>query len=152
MADRPQSSVSLHTFLEEHQNLTHRIAELRKWWSELDALGVRKFGEMAYRVQEWRDLLAAHFEEEERGGYLASALAVAPQLSAQAVDLCRQHPQFLDRLDKMIARVRDSESSSDYWRTVRDELEQLLADLRRHEGSENTIVQTAFEVDVGTKD
>ncbi len=152
MADRPQSSVSLHTFLEEHQHLTHRIAELRKWWLELDAIGTRKFGEMAFRVQELRDLLAAHFEEEERGGYLASALAVAPQLSAQAAELCCQHPQFLDRLDKMIARVRDAEPSSDYWRTVRNELEQLLVDLRRHERSENTIVQTAFQVDVGTKD
>jgi hypothetical protein len=152
MADKTRMVVSLHTFLEEHQNLTRRIAELRKWWSELDALGVRKFGEMAFRMQELRDLLADHFEKEERGGYPVSALAVAPQLSAQAADLCRQHPQFLDRLDTMIARVRDSEPSSDYWRTGRDELEQLLADLHSHEGSENTIVQTAFQVDVGTKD
>jgi hypothetical protein len=152
MADRPQTTVSLHTFLEEHQNLMRRIAELRKWWSELDALGARKFGEMAFRVQELRDLLAEHFEGEERDGYLASALAVAPHLSVQAADLCRQHPQFLDRLDNVIARVRDSEPSSDYWRTARDELEQFLADLRQHERSENAIVQTAFRDDVGTTD
>jgi hypothetical protein len=152
MADKPQTTVSLHTFLEEHQNLTRRIAELRKWWSELDALGDRKFGEMAFRVQELRNLLAEHFEEEERGGYLTSALAVAPHFSVQAADLCRQHPEFLDRLDKLIARVRDSQLPSDYWRTARDELEQFLGDLRRHERSENAIVQTAFQVDVGTKD
>jgi hypothetical protein len=152
MADRPQTTVALHTFLEEHQNLTRRIAELRKWWSELDALGARKFGEMAFRVQELRKLLAEHFEEEERDGYLASALAVAPQFSIQAADLCRQHRQFLDQLDNLIARVRDSEPSSDYWRTAREELEQFLVDLRRHERSENAIVQTAFQVDVGTKD
>jgi hypothetical protein len=99
-----------------------------------------------------RDLLAEHFKEEERDGYLASALAVAPHFSAQVADLRSQHPQFLDRLDNLIPRVRDSEPSSDYWRTARDELEQLLADLRRHEQSENAIVQTAFQVDVGTKD
>jgi len=152
MDDKPQTAVSLHTFLEAHQTLTRRIAELRKWWSELDALGDRKFGEMAFRVQELRDLLAEHFEEEERDGYLASALAVAPQFSAQAADLCSQHPQFLDRLDNLIGRVRDSEPRSDYWRTARDELEQFLADLRRHERSENAIVQAAFHDDVGTKD
>jgi hypothetical protein len=152
MADRPRTVVSLHTFLEEHQNLTRRIAELRKWWSELDALGARKFGEMAFRVQELRDLLAEHFQEEERDGYLGSALAVAPQFTAQASELCQQHPQFLDRLDNLIMRVRDSEPPSDYWRTARDELEQFLADLRRHERSENAIVQTAFHDDVGTTD
>jgi iron-sulfur cluster repair protein YtfE (RIC family) len=152
MADRTRTVVSLHTFLEEHQDLTHRIAELRKWWSELDALGTRKFGEMAFRMQELRDLLAEHFQEEERDGYLASALAVAPQFAAQAVDLCKQHQQFLDQLDKMIARVRDSEPASDYWRTVRDDLDQFLADLRRHERSENAIVQTALHDDAGTTD
>jgi hypothetical protein len=152
MHQRPQPIVSVHTFLEQHQSLSRRIAELRKWWSELDALGARKFGEMAFRMQELRDLLKEHFEEEERDGYLASALAVAPHFSVQAAELCRQHPHFLDRLDNQIARVRDSEPSSDYWRAARDELEQFLSDLRRHERSENAIVQAAFQVDVGTKD
>jgi len=152
MADRSHTNEAVHTFLEEHQHLTHRIAELRKWWSELDALGDRKFGEMAFRVQELRNLLAEHFDEEERDGYLASALAVAPHFSVQAAELCHQHPQFLEQLDNLIARVRDSQPTSDYWRTVRDELEQFLVDLRRHERSENAIVQTAFQVDVGTKD
>jgi len=152
MADRNRTVVSLHTFLEEHQDLTRWIAELRKWWLELDALGTRKFGEMAFRMQELRDLLAEHFQQEERDGYLASALAVAPQFVAQAPDLCKQHQQFLDRLDKMIAKVRDSEPASDYWRTARDELEQFLADLRRHEASENAIVQTALHGDAGTTD
>ncbi len=152
MPQRPQPIVSAHTFLEQHQSLSRRIAELRKWWSELDALGARKFGEMAFRMQELRDLLTEHFEEEERDGYLASALAVAPHFSVQAAELCRQHPHFLDRLDSQIARVRDSEPSSDDWRAARDELEQFLTDLRRHERSENAIVQTAFQVDVGTKD
>ena len=152
MADRTRTVASLRTFLEEHQNLTRRIAGLRKWLSELDALGARKFGEMAFRVQELRDLLAEHFQEEERDGYLASALAIAPQFTAQAADLCQEHPQFLDRLDNLIARVRDSEPPSDYWRTARDELKQLFADLRRHERSENAIVQNAFHDDVGTTD
>jgi hypothetical protein len=151
MAHPPQPIV-VHTFLEQHQSLSRRIAELRKWWSELDGLGARKFGEMAFRMQELRDLLTEHFEEEERDGYLASALAVAPHFSVQAAELCRQHPHFLDRLDSQIARVRDSEPSSDDWRAARDELEQFLTDLRRHERSENAIVQTAFQVDVGTKD
>jgi ABC-type transporter Mla subunit MlaD len=149
MAENSQTNSSSHTFLEEHQILARRIAELRQWWSELDALGVRKFGETAFRIEELRDLLAEHFAEEEQGGYLSAALASAPEFTGQAADLLQQHARFLDRLDKLIAVIRESESASDYWRTARNDLEQLLADLRRHEQSENALVQAAFQQDTG---
>jgi hypothetical protein len=119
MSANPPHLNSLRAFLEEHQKLTRRIAELRRWWSELDELGIRKFGEMASRVQELRDLLAAHFAEEESGGYLSSALAAAPEFTAQAAALGGEHAQFLERLDHLIARLRDSEETSHFWRTAR---------------------------------
>ena len=143
---------TLNAFLKEHQELARRVAELRKWWTELDELGIRKFGEMAFRVQELRDLLAEHFADEERGGYLGSALAVAPQFASQAATLCTEHAQFLERLDHLVARLRDSEATSNYWRASRSEIEQVIADLRRHEQRENAIVQAAFEQDLGTND
>ena len=143
---------TLHAFLKEHQEVSRRIAELRQWWSELDSLGIRKFGEMTFRVQELRDLLAEHFAEEERDGYLRAALAVAPQFARPAATLREQHPQFLERLDHLIARLQQCEPESRYWRESRDELEQLVVDLRQHEQSENAIVQAAFEDDLGTKD
>jgi iron-sulfur cluster repair protein YtfE (RIC family) len=151
MAEKPQSAM-LQTFLDEHLQLNRRIADLCKWWSELDQLGTPKFGEMAFRVEELRNLLAEHFAEEERGGYLASALEVAPRFAAQSAELCRQHRQFLDRLDDLIARARAAEPPSGLWRAARSEIQELLADLDHHERSENAIVQGAFEDDVGTED
>jgi hypothetical protein len=152
MTPETRDRSSLNSFLKEHQELARRIAELRKWWTELDELGIRKFGEMAFRVQELRDLLAEHFTEEERGGYLSSALTAAPQFAPQAATLCAQHPQFLERLDHLIGRLRDSEPTSTYWRASRSEVEQVIADLRQHEQRENAIVQAAFEQDLGTND
>lgn len=152
MAERTRTADALHTFLKEHQKLTRRIAELRKWWSELDALGTRKFGEMAFRIEELRDFLAEHFEEEERDGYLASVLELAPHLTAQASVLCRQHRLFLSRLDDLIARVRCPEPPATLWRSARDEIAQFVSDLRQHEQAENAIVQGAFEDDVGASD
>jgi hypothetical protein len=151
MAEKPQPS-ALQTFLDEHLELNRRIADLRKWWSELDQLGIPKFGEMAFRVEELRHLLAEHFAEEERGGYLASALEVAPRFAAQSAELYRQHREFLDRLDDLIARARAAEPPPGLWRAARSEIEELLTDLDRHERSENAIAQGAFEDDVGTED
>jgi len=144
MSTNPPNLTTLRAFLEEHQNLTRRIAELRRWWSELDELGIRKFGEMASRVQELRNLLAEHFAEEETGGYLSAALAAAPKFERQAATLGGQHPQFLERLDHLIARLRDSETTSHYWRSSREEVEQIIVDLRQHEHDENALVHAAF--------
>jgi hypothetical protein len=152
MAAETEPLDSLQAFLKEHQEVGRRLAELRQWWSELDALGMRKFGEMAFRVQEVRDLLAEHFAEEERGGYLSAALTRAPEFSRPAETLREQHAQFLERFDHLVARLRESEPSSQYWRASRDEIERLVADLRQHEQSENAIVQAAFENDLGTND
>ncbi|HXY36520.1 MAG TPA: hemerythrin domain-containing protein [Planctomycetaceae bacterium] len=152
MSTESRSLNSLQALLKEHQEIARRIAELRQWWSELDSLGIRKFGEMAFRVQELRDLLAEHFAGEERDGYLRAALAVAPQFTRPAATLREEHAQFLERLDQQIARLQQCEPESGYWRESRDEIEQLVAALRQHEQSENAIVQAAFEDDLGTKD
>jgi hypothetical protein len=152
VSTNPPKLNSLRAFLEEHQKLTRRIADLRRWWSELDDLGLRKFGEMASRVQELRDLLAEHFAEEESGGYLSSALAVAPQFEAQAAALGEQHAQFLQRLDHLIGRLQDSETTSNYWRASRAEVEQIIVDLRQHEHHENALVHAAFGDDTNADD
>ncbi len=107
---------------------------------------------MAFRVQNLRDLLAEHFAEEERDGYLRAALAAAPQFTRHAATLREQHARFLERVDHLIKRLPQCEPVSPYWRELRDELEQLVADLRQHEQSENAIVQAAFEDDLETKD
>jgi len=152
MTTKPRTANSVDAFLDEHRKLAQKLAELRRWWDELDQLGSRKFGEMAYRIEELRGLLAEHFEEEERDGYLASALAIAPQYATQADDLAHEHVQFLERLDGLVGRLREAAPASEYWRNAREELNQLLADLRQHEHRENAIVQTAFGSDVAATD
>jgi hypothetical protein len=114
--------------------------------SDLDSVCLRLFG---FRHE---DMLSEHFAEEERGGYLKSALTVAPEFSAQAAKLRPQHTQFLERLDHLITRLHESETSWTYWRTSRDDVEAIITDLREHEQCENAIVQSAFEQDRGTND
>jgi Hemerythrin HHE cation binding domain len=143
MGEKPQSA-ALHTFVEEHLELNRQIAELRKWWSELDELGLPKFGEMAFRVEELRNLLAEHFDEEERNGILDSAAKVAPEFAAQSARFQQEHHQFLDRLDRLIAEARLPQPPSALWRSARHEIEDVLSVLKQHEESENALVQAAY--------
>ncbi len=152
MSHQSNSPHQLTWLLEEHRELMGRITDLRKWWSELDQFGLPKFGEMGTRVEELHGLLAEHFAEEENGGYLAQALAIAPQFTKEAGELQKQHGEVLDAINDFSRRLEMSEPPFDSWQQARDEFEGIIADLRQHERAENEIVQSAFETDVGTGD
>jgi hypothetical protein len=137
---------------EEHAELTRRLAALRKWWMELDQFGMPKFGEMGSQLENLRDILAEHFSTEEKGGYLAPALAVAPHLSRQVNELQSQHGQLLESLNGFINRLQMSEPPFESWQAAYCELETILADLRRHEREENKTVQAAFGNDLAAAD
>jgi iron-sulfur cluster repair protein YtfE (RIC family) len=129
-----------------------RLAALRRWWTELDQLGTPKFGEMGTQVQNLRNILAEHFAAEEKDGYLAPVIAVAPYLSRQANELQSQHGHLLESLNDFISRLQMSEPPFESWQAAYRELETLLLDLRRHEQAENEAVQAAFGNDVAAAD
>ena len=138
--------------LAEHRELMRKVAELRQWWEQLDELGSPRFGEMGDRLSELREVLATHFADEEEGGYLASALAVAPQFSERAAQLQKQHAEFLQTLERIIADLKAPEPRCQGWNEARLRVEKFLAQLRQHEAAENAIVQSAFGDDLGHGD
>ena len=141
------------TILQEHRQLMQQINGLRQFCSEVSELGQGpKFEEMGSRIKAFRQSLAAHFEEEERDGYLAPALDVAPRFTQQASELQRQHQQFLEVLDRFIERLQTCDPSIRCWHDARQEFEGFLDQLLEHERAENTIVQSAFTEDLGSGD
>ena len=138
--------------LAEHGELMGEIAELRRWWDEVEQLGVPRFGEMGSRLKLLRDHLQSHFEIEEAGGYLAGVLAVAPRFSEEARRLCMQHRQLLNTLDSFIERLTALEPPFHGWDETREEFDGFLLQLHRHESAENEIIQSAFNQDAGTVD
>ena len=141
-----------HSMLAEHRELMREIADLRRWWKELDEFGLPKYGEMGTRLKELRDHLRAHFEEEEADGYLAAALAAAPRFTHDAEYLRAQHRQFLDTLDRFTADLQATEPHCCNWEDARRRLEEFLTQLREHEAAENAIAHAAFGEDIGSVD
>ena len=139
--------------LQEHRQLTQQINGLRQFCSEVNELGEGpKFEEMGSQIKELRNSLAAHFEEEERDGYLAPALDVSPRFTRTASELQRQHQQFLKVLDRFIERLQTCDPSIHCWQDARQEFEDFLDQLLEHERAENTIVRSAFTEDLGSGD
>jgi RNA polymerase-binding transcription factor DksA len=99
-----------------------------------------------------RDLgrhLPARFEIEERGGYLAEALAAAPRFSRRATRLMRQHADFSRRIEALVKEAERAGTDAAAWDTTRDEFRELALDLLAHEQAESDIVESAFLDDLG---
>jgi len=136
---------SLQSLQDEHRGLSKQIADLKLFWREVNELGQGpKYEEMGMRVQVFRELLASHFANEERGGYLAQALNRAPEFAERAKQLEQQHQLFLDDIDRFIARLQTCDSAFHCWQEVREEFDDFLQRLHVHETEETQIVETAI--------
>jgi len=93
--------------------------------------------------------LPLRFEQEERNGHLAEALAVAPRFTPRASALVRQHGDFVQRIDALLKDTEQLASVSGGLTTIRDGFRDFALDLLAHEQSEADIVESAFLDDLG---
>ena len=101
--------------LAEHQELMEKIAELQKFWHEVDELGIGpKCQELADRLADIREHLQQHFDAEERDGYLGPALSMAPRFAQEADVLRDQHVTMLQTLDGLGGRLRTRPGSLEF--------------------------------------
>ena len=136
---------SLQSLQHEHRGLSKQIAELKSFWNEVNEIGQGpKYEEMGSRVGVFRELLASHFADEERGGYLARALDRAPQFAERANQLEQQHQVLLDDIDGFIAKLQTCDSAFHGWQEVLKEFDGLLQRLHDHETEETQIVAAAI--------
>jgi hypothetical protein len=149
MTDPARRTEGLDSLLAEHRELLSEIAGIRCWCGEVGQTGRPRFGEMGSRVRMLRRRLTKHFAIEERGGYLAEALAAAPQFEREAAALRRQHRDMLDGLDQLADGLAAAEPPFQGWQDACRHLEEMLGRLRDHEAAENRIIQAAVEDDLG---
>ncbi len=96
-----------------------------------------------------RERLAAHFLFEEQNGYLASVLLHQPYLQAAVSRLAREHVELLRCLDELRAEAR---SNGVLGTALRQKVGRWIQRVRRHERSEDVLVQDAFIIDLNGED
>ena len=141
----------LQFLLDEHEKIISHIRELKDWWDQLNEKGLPKFEEMGTRVKGFRDLLAKHFVDEEREGYFKPVFDEAPGFCIMVPDFKKTHAEILCRMDDFITQLKETEHPFQSWGEALQKLEEILADLRKHEDQEIKMVQQAFNQSVSKK-
>jgi hypothetical protein len=135
--------------LAEHRDLFHLLLSVR---SALVAAGLptpdRRSAVLA-SMHHLRDHLADHFAQEEQGGFLEEAVSRVPRLSAAMRSILGQHPGLLADLDRLIGDLEASPADPGAWVRASRDFEAFSARMTDHERSENAVVQSGYNEDLG---
>jgi hemerythrin-like domain-containing protein len=136
-------------FQAEHREMRRLVQVLRH------ALGKEEGGwtrESAHEALEAFEALKAHlkehFAQEEEGGYLEQALAVAPRYSDEAKLLLKQHGLMTRQVAHAVETAKRALDEPGAWATLETEARELLQKLVEHETAENRIVQKALNTGI----
>ncbi len=131
----------------EYSEIDRQCRSVRRSMSRLremlrDPVG-RKASDLVAEASRLRTALKVNFSEEEKGGYLDVVLQQRPGWRRQVERLRAQHDEILKELGRV------SESSH---RDVSAGLGGILDVLARHDNDESTLMQDAFNRDLGCGD
>lgn len=124
----------------EHAQL-HRTVQAIE--TELHAHETRDPGLIRNAMEQLRDALVHHFEEEESGGCLEEAACRCPSLAHDVTIIEREHPVILKLLDQLIARAKrgcDECGNADFV----ESFVRFAKTMRTHESAETRILEQAF--------
>lgn len=138
--------------LAEHRELFTRMQSVRGTLEDRRPPTAERFAGLRTAIADLREHLRAHFEQEERGGFLEESIARMPRLAPAATAIMRQHPALLGELDTLIERLAGGDISSEAWDRAGRDFERFSASMTAHERSENAVVQEGYNEDLGLLD
>lgn len=106
---------------------------------------------LARDLRELQVHMDEHFEQEEDGGYLDEAVALAPRWRDAANQLRYEHQlmrQRLAHLLNLMNLIEHGRRTKQQCDDLREEFEMLLTELAAHEKTERQILDRAFNADM----
>jgi len=142
--------------LAEHRELFTRMQSVRAALADDLPPTAARFHEIRTALADLREHLQAHFEQEERGGFMEESISRMPRLAPAATAILRQHPALLAELDALIERLAGlaggGDISAEAWARAGRDFEHFATAMQAHERSENTVVQEGYNEDLGLLD
>lgn len=136
--------------LSEHRRVHRLVRCIEERWS-LAPDPLREpstLADLLQEIQQLREELVKHFEEEEAGGVLEEASARCPDLGLQEMQLEQQHAALLGDLDRIIADMRMARDVGRAPAELRRAFGRFVERLHAHEEGENRVLEEGFGVEV----
>ena len=148
MATKVDSSKRLAPFAHEHECLHRSLGELQQLFNER-----RSAEKVAPALAEFAEHVQAHFvHEEEEEGFFDALVEQAPRLKLRADALIEEHAEMSRELARLQRHAKPGVASAEWWSTLSEEFDSFWQLFRRHERTENDLVQEAFNDDIGAAD
>jgi iron-sulfur cluster repair protein YtfE (RIC family) len=132
----------------EHEELRENIAHIHQLLAAHNTPG----DELATQLHHLHTALVEHFWHEEHKGFFDEVVAQAPQLTRQAHKLCAEHQEMLHTASELARFAAAGAGSETWWRELSSRFHVFGKQLMHHEGEENSLLQQAYQDDVGTHD
>ncbi|PHR99754.1 MAG: hypothetical protein COA78_24660 [Blastopirellula sp.] len=146
MIDRSIQESDVQKLLAEHAQLRDILDTVDSTVNELEDAT----GSISEKIKDLKLRLQKHFSHEEAGGYLHEALEQAPHLTEEAMRLLKEHPEFLQELQEMSQWIDQSRKQ---WHTeLKSRFRRFTERFLNHEHHENSVLQKAFDEDIGSND
>jgi hypothetical protein len=125
------------------------MTDLRQLRETAFGAGDDRPAEVASHLDGLRGVLREHFQLEEEDGYMGAVLTLHPHLDRMVEHLHGQHRELLGGLGSLLAEARAAPALT---AQLRAKVEAWVGQVRRHERSENLLIQDAFNLDLAAED
>lgn len=150
MVNKSAQTEAARQALHEHQSLQKLFTSIVRFVADEPEPTTEVVEKLVDDLRDLRSQLECHFEREEGEGLFEGILEEMPMVQADVEALRREHVTFLSNADVLIRRLK---------RPVESEFDRHCEDLKRffrafqkHEQTENSLVQRAYSLDLGTAD
>ena len=107
---------------------------------------------VASLLLELHDELVLHFSNEEFHGFFGEITTRAPELLPSADKLCAEHRDMLRKASELAQFARAGADSQEWWRELKTRFHVFSTQLMHHESEENSLLQQAYQDDIGAHD
>jgi len=108
-----------------HEQIHQATTELRSWWEQCRGATTPPFEELCRRILELRDLLRAHFHDEESADHTLGVDDLPFPSNTRAI--------LLADIEKLIVRLRACHPGMDCWADAELAIDRFLARFEAHE-------------------
>ena len=144
--------VILGHILGQHRELHVHLLAVRAALAEDEPPDAQRVGAVRTMLTGLRDYLKAHFEQEERGGFMEESIARMPRLSSAVQQVMADHPSLLAERDTLLETLAMSDISLEAWDEATHGFAAFADHLIAHERNENAVVQEGYNEDLDLAD